>query len=200
MNESLKHNNSEQNQAQQLVGDWWVLGLRGLAALLFGMVALIWPGMTLLSLVYLFGAYALVNGALALTSAFGGARRHVRSGNLIFHGLVSIAAGVIAFVMPGVTALAALMLIAAWAIVSGIMEIVAAVRLRKVIRHEWLLAFAGICSVALGVLLLLQPGVGVLALIWWLGSFAILFGVLLLALAFRIRSWGGMRRTTVPTG
>lgn len=172
--------------------NWWTLALRGLVAVIFGILAFAWPGMTLLTLVFLFGAYALVDGILALINAFRAPRGYPRFGGLIFHGLISIAAGVLAFVWPGITALGLLFLIAAWAIVTGIMEVVAAIELRKVITHEWLMILSGIVSVLFGVAILLRPAAGALALVWWIGSFAIIFGILLMALSFRVRRWGGL--------
>jgi len=172
-----------------LARNWWLMALRGVAAIIFGVLAFVWPGITLLTLIYLYGAYALVNGVLAFTLAFRAPKGYPRLGSLIFQGLFSILAGVIAFLLPGITALALLILIAFWAIVSGILEIALAVRLRKVISNEWLLILAGALSVLFGVLLLLQPGAGALALLWWIGAFAILLGVLLVALSFRMRNW-----------
>jgi len=177
--------------AHLLTRNWWILALRGLAAVLFGILAFFWPGITLLSLIYLFGAYALVNGILAFVVASRSPKGYPRFGSLIFEGILSIAAGVIAFFVPGITALALLVLIACWAIVTGIFEIVAAVRLRKVITNEWLLVLAGVASVGFGVLLLIWPGAGALAMTLWIGAFAFVFGILLIALAFRMRHWAG---------
>ena len=128
-----------------------------------------------------------MNGILAFSLASRAPKGYPRFGSLIFEGIFSIAAGIGAFLLPGLTALALVVLIAAWAIVTGIIEIVAAVRLRRVITGEWLLVLAGIASTAFGVLLLLRPGAGALALLWWIGSFSLLFGVLLMVLAFRMR-------------
>jgi uncharacterized membrane protein HdeD (DUF308 family) len=172
--------------------NWWALALRGLVAVVFGVLAFVWPGMTLLTLVFLFGAYALADGVLALVNAYRAPRGYPRFGRLILHGLISLAAGILAFVWPGITALALLVLIAAWAIVTGVLEITAAVELRKVIAHEWLMILGGILSVLFGVAILVQPAVGALAVVWWIGSFAILFGILMMALAFRVRRWGHM--------
>ncbi len=176
-------------------GSWWLMALRGLAAVLFGVMAFVWPGITLLTLVYLFGAYALVNGVLAFILAYRGPEDR-RVGSLISEAIISVVAGVVALVVPGITALALVVLIAFWAIVTGVIEIVGAVRLRKVISNEWLLILAGIISLVFGVLLLFQPGAGALALVWWIGAFAIVFGVLLFALAFRMRKWGSATTTT----
>ena len=133
--------------------NWWLLALRGLVAVLFGVLAFMWPGATLITLVWLFGAFALVNGILSLVLAAKTPKGYPKVGSLILGGLLGILAGLLAFVMPGITALGLLILIAAWAIVTGIMELVAAVRLRKIINNEWLLVLAGIASVVFGVLL-----------------------------------------------
>jgi len=183
-------NPTESRTLGRLLADtWWLVALRGVAAIVFGILAFAWPKITLLTLVWLYGAYAFVHGVLALVQAFTGPKEGRRTGSLVFEGIISIVVGAIAFFVPGITALALLLLIAAWAIVSGISEIVTAVRLRKVISHEWLMIAAGIFSVLFGVLLVLQPAVGALAMIWWIGGFAIVFGILLVALSFRLRHW-----------
>jgi uncharacterized membrane protein HdeD (DUF308 family) len=171
--------------------NWWLLALRGLIAVVFGVLAFMWPGATLLTLVWLFGAFALVNGSLSLILAAKTPKGYPKVGSLILGGLLGILAGLLTFVMPGITALGLLILIAAWAIVTGVMEIVAAVKLRKVITNEWLLVLAGIASVAFGFILLFQPGVGALALIWWIAAWAVVFGILLMILAFRMRNFKG---------
>jgi uncharacterized membrane protein HdeD (DUF308 family) len=171
--------------------NWWLLALRGLIAVVFGVLAFMWPGATLLTLVWLFGAFALVNGILSLILAAKTPKGYPKVGSLILGGLLGILAGVLTFIMPGITALGLLILIAAWAIVTGVMEIVAAVRLRKIITNEWLLVLAGIASVAFGFILLFQPGVGALALIWWIAAWAVVFGILLMILAFRMRNFKG---------
>ena len=174
-----------------LTNTWWLVALRGVAAIAFGILAFVWPGMTLLTLILFFAAYAFVNGVLALAQSFSGPKER-RSIGLALQGVVSLLAGVIAVFIPGLTALALLVLIASWAIISGIFEIVAAVRLRKVITNEWLLIVSGALSVVFGALLVIQPAAGTLALVWWIGSFAVLFGALLLVLAFRMRHWRGV--------
>jgi uncharacterized membrane protein HdeD (DUF308 family) len=167
---------------------WWVEALRGLTAVLFGIVALAWPEVTLTLLVVLFGAYALVDGVFGLIYAFGAGRP--RRGMLIVEALLSLVVGVVALVWPGITALSLLFLIAAWAVVTGILEIVSAIQLRKVINNEWLLGLSGLASVIFGVILAVQPGAGALALIWVIAAYAIVYGVLLIALGFRLRSVG----------
>jgi len=177
--------------------NWWLLALRGLVAVLFGVLAFMWPGATLITLVWLFGAFALVNGILSLVLA-AKTKGYPKVGSLIFGGLLGILAGLLAFVMPGITALGLLILIAAWAIVTGIMELVAAVRLRKIINNEWLLVLAGIASVVFGILLLFQPAAGALVLIWWIGAWALLSGIVLMILAFRMRNWKGLIAVGTP--
>src|SRR6267378_838454 len=135
-------NETEMRVANALAHKWWMLALRGLIAIIFGVLAFVLPGMTLLTLVYLFGVYALVNGILALAHALSAPKGYPRFDALIVTGIVSIAAGVLAFIWPGITALSMVLLIAAWAIVNGIVEIALAVRLRRVIPHEWLLMLA----------------------------------------------------------
>jgi len=183
------------NEANTLSRFWWMLALRGLIAILFGVLAFVLPGMTMVTLVFLFGFYALLNGILALAHAFSAPKGYPRFGALIFTGIVSIAAGILAFIWPGITALSLVLLIAAWAIVNGIFEIATAIRLRRVIPHEWLLALGGVLSVLLGIVIALQPAAGALALLWWIGAFAIVFGVLLFALAFRVRRIGSVAQT-----
>src|SRR5215469_17401451 len=182
-------NENIENRGWTLLADrWWLLALRGLAAIAFGILAFVWPRVTLLTLVFLFGAYAIVNGILEIVQAFSGPKGS-RSGHLALQGIVSLLAGIVAILMPGVTTLALLILIAAWAIVGGIFEIVAAVRLRKVIEHEWLLVLAGILSVLFGIVLIAHPVASAMVLVWWVGGFAVVFGILLLSLAFRVRGW-----------
>jgi uncharacterized membrane protein HdeD (DUF308 family) len=172
-----------------LTRNWWVYALRGLAAVLFGVLAFIWPGITLLTLVFLFGWYAVANGILSFILAAKAPKGYPRFSGLVLPGLFSLAVGVIAFIIPGITALALLLLIATWAIVNGVMEIVAAIRLRKEITNEWMLILAGAASVIFGVLFLMWPGAGALAMLWWIGSFAIVFGILFIGLAFRLKKW-----------
>jgi uncharacterized membrane protein HdeD (DUF308 family) len=173
---------------ERMAQDWWMIALRGVAAIVFGVLALVWPGITLLSLVFLFAAYALIDGVLAIVSGIrrGGEGRSPDWWR-VARGIVGVAVAVIAVVMPGLTALALLYLIAAWAIVGGVMEIVAAYQLREVITREWLLAVDGVLGILFGIVLILFPGAGALAVVWLIGAFAIVSGVALLVLAFRLR-------------
>jgi uncharacterized membrane protein HdeD (DUF308 family) len=167
---------------------WWAVALRGALAVLFGVVALVWPGVTIIVLVTLFGAYALVDGVIALgTAVFGGSQPARRRGWLIFEAVTGIAAGVITFVWPGITALALLMVIAAWAVITGVVEIVAAVRLRRELEGEWLLALSGAASIVFGLLLVIRPSAGALAVVWIIGAYAIVFGAVLITLGVRLR-------------
>jgi uncharacterized membrane protein HdeD (DUF308 family) len=167
--------------------NWWTLALRGLAAVIFGLLAFFWPGITLTALVFLFGAYALVDGAFAIVAGLRAPREYKRWWLLLIEGILSVIAGVIAFVVPSITALVLLGLIAGWAIITGAMEIAAAIQMRKYISGEWLLALSGIASVLFGVALLINPLVGALAVVWLIGAYAIVFGLLLLVLAFKLR-------------
>ena len=176
-----------------LADNWWLLLLRGIAAIVFGILAFFWPGITLLTLVLLWGAYALVDGVLALWAAISGRLPSMTSmtiGPRWWLGIVGIAgivAGILTFVWPGMTTLVLLMFVAAWAIVTGVMQIWGAVKLRNEIEGEWLLILSGLLSVVFGLILFAQPGTGALALIWLIGWFAILFGVVNIALAFRLK-------------
>jgi uncharacterized membrane protein HdeD (DUF308 family) len=167
--------------------NWWLIALRGLLAVVFGLVALVFTGATILSLVIVFSAYMLVDGLFALVAAMRAARAHMRWGYLLLQGLASLATGVIAFLWPGITVLAFVLLIAAWSIVSGGLMLGAAFRIDG--RHgRWWLAFGGVLSLAFGVLLVLTPMLGALVLTWWLGANSLLLGIALFILAFQLRS------------
>jgi uncharacterized membrane protein HdeD (DUF308 family) len=172
-----------------LARNWWIVLIRGLAGIAFGVLTFIAPGISLAALVLVFGAYALTDGVLAIVSAVRRGRRAERWWLLLIEGLIGIAAGITTLLWPGITALALLYLVAFWAIMGGILEIVAAVQLRRVLEHEWLLALSGIASVVLGVLLLLFPVAGALTLVVWIGAYALVFGALLVALSLRLRAW-----------
>ena len=168
--------------------NWWALALRGLAAILFGILAFAWPGITLFVLVIFFGAYLLVDGIFAIVAAVRAAGEEARWWLLLIEGILGVVAGLVAFFWPGLTALALLYLIAAWAIVTGIMEIVAAIRLRRELVGEWALILSGVLSFIFGVLLVVIPArAGLLSLTWLIGIYAIAFGVIMLVLAFRVR-------------
>jgi len=174
---------------EMLARNWWIVVLRGVLAVLFGIMCFAWPGITLAALVLLYGAYALVGGVFALVSAVVGRPLREPWWALLIEGVAGIAVGIMTFFWPGITALALLFLIAAWAIVTGVFQIVAAIRLRREIQGEWLLALSGLLSVLFGVALVVRPGAGALAVIWLIGAYSIAFGVLFIALGFRLRSW-----------
>jgi uncharacterized membrane protein HdeD (DUF308 family) len=171
-----------------LADSWWLLLLRGVAAIAFGILAFIWPGLTLLTLALLWGAYALVDGILALGAAiFGKASHMAPRWWLALVGIVSLLAGVLAFVWPVLTAEILLLFIASWAIVTGILQIWGAIQLRKEIEGEWLLILSGLLAIAFGVILIVQPGAGALAVVWMIGLFAILVGCDYIALSLQLR-------------
>lgn len=170
-----------------LARHWWAVGLRGLAAVIFGILALVVPRITLIVLIAFFGAFVLIDGVITIYLAIRG-RESIRNwGWLLVEGIAGVLIGIITFRWPGVTAIVLLAFIAAWAIISGIAVIFQAIELRRVINNEWLLILSGALSVIFGVLLLLFPSSGALALIWLIGLYAILFGVMLLVLAWRLR-------------
>jgi uncharacterized membrane protein HdeD (DUF308 family) len=166
---------------------WGGIALRGVLAILFGVVTLVMPGAVGTSLIYLFGAYAIIDGVFALVASAKLVQIHERWWAMLLVGLVGIAAGVYAFARPTTSALAIVYLIAAWAIITGLLEEVAAFRLRKVVDGEWMLAVAGLVSIAFGLMLAARPGAGLIGLLWVIGAYAIIFGVLLIGLAFRLR-------------
>ena len=184
----------------ELARHWWVVALRGLVAVLFGILAFVWPGLTLAALVFLFGAYALVDGILGVVAALRGEAHHRLA--MLLEGIVGILAGLAAFAWPGLTALVLLYIIAFWAILTGVLEIVAAVRLRRAIQNEWGLLIGGALSVLFGLVLVVAPGAGALAVVWIIAAYAVVFGIALLALAWRLRGHaqrlGGPRATARP--
>jgi len=172
---------------QALTKSWWLVLLRGIAAIVFGVLAFVWPGLTLLTLVLFYGAYALVDGAFALIAAFTGGAKPVPTWWLIVVGLAGIAAGLATFLWPGITALVLLVFIGAWAIVHGIFEIIGAIKLRKEIDNEWWLIVAGVMSVIFGIIVLVAPGAGALGLVWAIGAYSVVFGILLVGLSLRLK-------------
>ncbi len=171
-----------------LASRWGWIALRGVVAILFGLLAFAQPGTVGLSLILMFAAYSFVSGIAALVTAARGNRANdPRWGTFLMEGLVYVAAGIVAVLWPASTAIAFLWVIALWAIVSGALEIASAIRLRKTMDHEWTLGLAGGLSMLFGVLMLARPLTGGLAVVWWLGSYAVIFGALLVGLAFRLR-------------
>jgi uncharacterized membrane protein HdeD (DUF308 family) len=178
--------------------NWWSFIVRGIAGVLFGLGAILWPALTLQVLIVLFAIYAIVDGLVSITAAFGAVDRFRWS--MVVWGVVCVAAGVAALVWPNLTALALVYLIAAWAIVTGVIEIVAAYALRKEINEERLLAVAGGLSIVAGIAMLIAPGAGAVAITWLIGGYAIGFGALLILLGTRLRGWQPGVGMPTPTG
>jgi uncharacterized membrane protein HdeD (DUF308 family) len=169
-----------------LAKNWWMLLLRGILAIIFGLLALAWPGLTLLTLIQVYGAFALIDGVLAIIAAITGGAAAPRWW-LAVVGLLGIATGLLMFIMPGLTAVVLLYFIAGWAIATGVFQIIGAINLRKEIDNEWFLILGGIVSVLFGVGVIMAPGAGALALLWVIGIYAVFLGVMFIALAFRLK-------------
>jgi uncharacterized membrane protein HdeD (DUF308 family) len=178
---------------------WWLLVLRGVFAVAFGILAFVKPDITLAALVLVFGSYALINGLFTLGVTLRAPQGMPGKGMLVLLGLLGVAAGVLTFVYPGITALSLLIVIAWWAILTGIFEIAAAVKLRKELTNEWVLILSGALSVAFGILLIAKPNAGALSIIWLIGIYAVLYGILLLTLAFRLKGIVSPPRTATRT-
>jgi uncharacterized membrane protein HdeD (DUF308 family) len=169
-----------------LAQNWWAVALRGIVGVLFGLVALLLPAATMLSLILLFAAYMLVDGAFAIISAVRAARHHERWGLLVLEGVVDLIAAAVALVWPGITVLAFVLLVAAWALLSGGLMLASSFNL-NVDHGRWWLALGGIASIVFGVLLVIAPLIGAIVLTWWIGAYAMVFGISLLVLAFKLR-------------
>jgi uncharacterized membrane protein HdeD (DUF308 family) len=175
--------------ARDLSQNWWLVVLRGVLAILFGIAAFAWPGITLLTLVLFFGVYAIIDGVIAIVTGLSRTRETPRWWMFLLEGLLNIAAGIVALLMPGLATLVLIYILASWAVITGILEIAAAIRLRHEITNEWFLALGGVLSIGLGILLFLQPAAGSLAIIWTIAAYAVLFGILLVILGVRLRNW-----------
>jgi uncharacterized membrane protein HdeD (DUF308 family) len=169
--------------------DWWVVLLRGIVAVLFGLLAFFLPSVTLIVLVLLFGIFAIVDGILSFERAFSASSRNESWIWPTIVGVLGIAAGVAAFIWPGITALVLLYIIAAWALLTGIVEIIGTIRMRREISDEWLFVLGGVLSVLFGLLVFARPGVGAIAVVWLIGFYAIVLGIQRIAVAFRMRDW-----------
>jgi uncharacterized membrane protein HdeD (DUF308 family) len=184
-----------------LARNWWAIAIRGVLGVLFGVIAFAWPGATMLSLVLLFSAYMLVDGVMAIVSAVGAARHGQRWGLLTFEGIVNILTGVAAFLWPGLTVVVFVTLVAAWAIISGALMLAAAFKLGAD-HGRWWIALGGIASIIFGALLIIAPILGAVVLTWWIGAYAIVFGIMLLVAAFKLRQrapdHGGGPSTATP--
>jgi uncharacterized membrane protein HdeD (DUF308 family) len=172
-----------------LTRNWWLVVLRGVLAILFGIAAFFMPGLAWLSLIVLFGAYAILDGVFAMMSGLISSKYSRRWWVFLLEGLISVAAGAIALVRPDIASLVLVLLIAAWAVFTGILELVAAIRLRREITNEWMLGLSGFVSIVLGVLLFFQPAAGGLVVTLMIGAYALIFGAALVGLGFRLRRW-----------
>jgi uncharacterized membrane protein HdeD (DUF308 family) len=169
--------------------NWWALALRGIAGILLGLLAFTMPEITITALVTVFGLYAIFDGVFAIIAALRGVKEHDRWGWMLVEGIASVIAGLTALFMPLLGALVLTWIVALWALVTGALEIGAAIRLRKMIEGEWMLLLAGVLSLVLGFLILARPGVGLTVIVTWIGAYALVAGVVTLVLAFRVRKW-----------
>lgn len=173
-----------------LIKKWWMITLRGMLAIIFGILTLIWPAITLLVLVLLFGVYVLVDSLFAIATGFSYRNRNKQWWAIVLSGIFGIAIGLVTFFWPEITALALLMLIAVWAFLKGVLEIATAIKLRRILSGEWLMALTGSLSILFAFLLVVFPGTGALALVWLIGAYSIVSGIILLILSFRLSSIG----------
>ncbi len=172
---------------EKFTNNWWTFAIRGVAAVIFGILALIWPGQALQALVLVFGAYALVDGIFAVTAGIASRRYFDRWWAVLLEGIVGIVVGLLTFFYPNITALVLVYFIAAWALITGIFEIVAAIQLRRVITGEWMLILGGVLSILFSILLFVFPGAGAVSLVWMIGIYAIVFGISEIIFGFRLR-------------
>jgi uncharacterized membrane protein HdeD (DUF308 family) len=183
--------------SQVLAERWWAVGLRGILAIIFGLLCLLTPGIAIGALVLLFAAYMLVDGVFAIVSGIRAARSGERWGLLILEGVVDLAAGAIAVIWPAITLVALVWIVAIWAIVSGALMLAAAFALNRDY-GRWLLALGGIASLVFGILLILEPLIGAVVLTLWIGAYAVVFGLLLLVLGFQLHSKREAQLRTAP--
>lgn len=172
-----------------LATNWWALVIRGVLGVVLGLMSFAWPGVTLLGLTLLFAGYALLDGVASIAGAVRAVGRHERWGSLVLEGIVGLCAAAITVLWPTITVLTLVFIIAAWSIITGSLEIAAAIRLRRIIHGEWLLVLSGIVSVLFGLLVILAPIAGALVLAMWVGAYWLIFGVLLISFGLRMRSW-----------
>jgi uncharacterized membrane protein HdeD (DUF308 family) len=191
------HESFDRAQAMSalLAQNWWAIALRGVFAILFALIAFFWPGAAILSFVLFFSAYMLVDGIFGIVAAVRAASNHQRWGLLVLEGIVDILAGIVAFAWPGLTVVFFITLMAVWSLITGILMIVAAFKLDPAYGRGWLI-FSGIVSVLFGVALLIAPLVGAVVLTWWLGAYALVFGITLIVLAFKLKG----RKDDVASG
>jgi uncharacterized membrane protein HdeD (DUF308 family) len=175
---------------QDILGkNWWAVLIRGILAIVFGIIAIAWPAHALAAVILVFGAYAFVDGIFAIISAIRSAARHAHWFALLVEGILGVIIGIISFVHPGITALAFLYFIAAWAIITGLLELFAAFRLRRDLGGEFLFILGGLASIIFGILLVIFPGAGAFVVVTIIGIYAIIFGVVLVLLSLRLKKW-----------
>lgn len=185
--------------SEVLADSWWAVGLRGILGILFGLICLLTPGVAVEVFVILFSAYMLVDGVFAIVSGIKAARNGERWGLLILEGIVDLAAGVVAFLWPAITLVALILIIAVWAVVSGVLMLSAAFTL-NIDHGRWWLALGGIASIIFGILLVIEPLIGAVVLTLWIGAYALVFGVFLLVVAFQLHSRKEERDRRAPAG
>jgi uncharacterized membrane protein HdeD (DUF308 family) len=180
---------------QEMSRNWWALAIRGIAAILFGIVVILWPSLALNALILVFGAYALVDGVFAIATGIRRREANPRWWAVVLEGIISILAGIAALLLPTeMVAVTFVTILAVWAIITGVLEVLAAIQLRKEIEGEWFLALTGVLSILFGILAFLFPGPAILTVLWMISGYAIVFGILMLVLAFQLR---GMREPPV---
>ena len=172
-----------------LANNWWVVLLRGIAAIVFGLLALLWPQISISVLVLLFGIFAIADGIFSITSELRRYGEHARWWVLVFEGVAGVGIGIVAMAWPQITAVIFIYLIASWGLLTGILEILAAIRLRNELEGEWFLILMGLLSIAFGALIFFFPDAGLIALAWILGIYAIMVGLLLITLSLRLKRW-----------
>jgi uncharacterized membrane protein HdeD (DUF308 family) len=180
--------------------NWWVIAIRGVLGIIFGLIALFMPGVTIVSLVLVFAAYMLVDGAFSIAGAIRARGRNNQWGWLVLNGIISIITGILAFLWPLVTAVAFVLLIAIWSIVAGAVQLASAYRMRKGERGRGLLAFSGIVSILFGALLILSPIIGAVVLTWWIGAYVLVSSIILLVIAVTARSPSSPGSATPDSG
>jgi uncharacterized membrane protein HdeD (DUF308 family) len=179
---------------------WWTFAVRGVVAVIFGLLALIWPAQTLVSLVLFFGAYAFLDGVFAIVTGIASIGHYDRWWAVLLEGIVGVAIGLLTFLRPNITALGLVYSIGAWAFITGIFEIVAAIELRRVITDEWMMILSGLLSILFSVVLFVFPGAAGLSLVWLIGIYAIVFGISIIVLAFRLRGLQRQVEKVVKSG
>jgi len=184
----------------QLFRNWWLFAVRGVIAIVFGLLALIWPGSAVLALVFLFGAFALVDGIFAVAAGIASHGHFERWWAVLLEGLSGIVIGILTFFWPDITALLLLYFIATWAVITGIFEIMAAIKFRHVIPGEWAMILNGLLSVVLGILLFVFPAAGAVSLVWLIGIYAIAAGFMVMIFAFRLRGLQREFKTAIAIG